>query len=1167
MPVGSGGTPQIDVCATNLIWNGRVDDSARVNENFIDSLVIAATDTNGNIDIDHNQLVTLNTLSGSAVLWSSDSSGIVKSPVNGVARWKDLRSMVAEPLTITATSGILKEAVLPTVHVTAQSDGLQHGQIVISEFRPAGPGDSAVSSASDEYVELFNPTSTDILLNNQILVQRGNGSDNDAVVFTFSGENVRTIPAYGHLLIGKNMNGRKNPQAIQNVAVDGVSTLTTGLSSTGGGVALRNGTTGISGRGGFIDAMTYISNSGSGPLNIAEGTLIDLGSRTGGVTIERKPGYPSWNGFDTHSNAADFIVKGITARDAQPQNSTSDPTPPPRAAGSGYIGIQPTVVSCGASTPITLTINGDGASVLSTVTVTIPSRWTWSGRPEDINISGDGCTLASVNVTVDTPYQITILQAHITGLASGVLTLSNFSAPEAGGIDTFFVQTAPTGEIPALVSLQPIVRVDDFDGSGKISVTPSTVDAGIQTELSFVVSTDELPLSTVQFEISSEWGWNGQPADVVLSDSGFAHASFVVCRQANSVVITIDSATIINALTGRMTLMNITAPTIGGVRTIIVRTKATQGKILRTIPTSPGVTIIPRINYSIVPRYLVCDGTSGTPGTGTPSVVCAEIMGLHPATTYAYKIHTSDAHLVTWSWTDSSWGSDSKAYSQVSRFTTSDSGCGRLMTFVKCLSQTTPGGCFLMVRLRVIGDSVSTDVGFPIKITTLATGNVGWLQGHLFSDVRCENALCNTIVVVCDGSGIILATAMTENNGVREGNNPVAGYFRCAVPEIETTSIHAVAMDTPPAGHIRTNPPWYIIPGRTIDIDRTECRLVTCQDTALNAQPICFGTTGVRMRLRRISRDGYYNIAKIDTLPTQSRGCRYHDPDSEFRTFRHHPLYWQIITADTTNGCMADLTFSYDSSVNFRALRVAWRSLGDTTQWMLISRGHTQLDSLSCTITAFRQNPSGEWTLVEECGESMLPSSFHLLLPQDQSTIDPSTILFSWQHSMNNEKDDSISYTLLVYSNADSTSIAGIHDTTYSFIPTKLRPLVEYHWEVQAIGRYGTTPCMSRFTFYLQAPSAVSRCDRVPKEFFLSQNYPNPFNATTQLRYGLPIDARVRIEVFDILGRLVSTVIDECQKGGTYSAVIDCEFFSSGVYWIRMTTEKYTAVRKMVLMK
>jgi hypothetical protein len=176
-------------------------------------------------------------------------------------------------------------------------------------------------------------------------------------------------------------------------------------------------------------------------------------------------------------------------------------------------------------------------------------------------------------------------------------------------------------------------------------------------------------------------------------------------------------------------------------------------------------------------------------------------------------------------------------------------------------------------------------------------------------------------------------------------------------------------------------------------------------------------------------------------------------------------------------------------------------------------------------------------------------------------------ILFCWQPSTSKEKSDSVIHTLLLHSGSDSTRIEGIRDTTYSFIPSKLKPQVDYRWEVLAANSNGTTQCAAAFTFHLQSPLKVPWTGGIPDEFFLSQNYPNPFNIITHIAYGLPVNAHVRIRIIDILGRTVLTLLDEVQNAGIHSTSFDGEKIASGIYWIQLTTGKFMAIRKTTYLK
>jgi hypothetical protein len=102
--------------------------------------------------------------------------------------------------------------------------------------------------------------------------------------------------------------------------------------------------------------------------------------------------------------------------------------------------------------------------------------------------------------------------------------------------------------------------------------------------------------------------------------------------------------------------------------------------------------------------------------------------------------------------------------------------------------------------------------------------------------------------------------------------------------------------------------------------------------------------------------------------------------------------------------------------------------------------------------------------------------------------------------------------------------------------------------------------------------TGVAADGTVPRAFALSQNYPNPFNPSTTMTYDLPHAARVSIEVTDILGRLVCTLVSAEQPAGRYTARWDGTnaygaHAASGVYFCRMRSDGSTITKKMMLLK
>jgi hypothetical protein len=88
----------------------------------------------------------------------------------------------------------------------------------------------------------------------------------------------------------------------------------------------------------------------------------------------------------------------------------------------------------------------------------------------------------------------------------------------------------------------------------------------------------------------------------------------------------------------------------------------------------------------------------------------------------------------------------------------------------------------------------------------------------------------------------------------------------------------------------------------------------------------------------------------------------------------------------------------------------------------------------------------------------------------------------------------------------------------------------------------------------------------LPGNLYLS-NYPNPFNATTAIRYELPFSAQVRLQVYNLLGEKVATLLNQRQEAGRKTVVWDASGFSSGLYFYRLTAGEFTETKTMMLVK
>jgi hypothetical protein len=111
----------------------------------------------------------------------------------------------------------------------------------------------------------------------------------------------------------------------------------------------------------------------------------------------------------------------------------------------------------------------------------------------------------------------------------------------------------------------------------------------------------------------------------------------------------------------------------------------------------------------------------------------------------------------------------------------------------------------------------------------------------------------------------------------------------------------------------------------------------------------------------------------------------------------------------------------------------------------------------------------------------------------------------------------------------------------------------------------GTGSCVWRCVATLTGN--IDPTNDVPKVFRLEQNYPNPFNPNTSIKYQISTKEFVTIKVYDILGKLVTTLVNEKKEPGTYDVQFDGTNYASGLYFYKIEAGDFEKTLKMVLVK
>ncbi|MCK4224588.1 MAG: M6 family metalloprotease domain-containing protein [candidate division Zixibacteria bacterium] len=96
--------------------------------------------------------------------------------------------------------------------------------------------------------------------------------------------------------------------------------------------------------------------------------------------------------------------------------------------------------------------------------------------------------------------------------------------------------------------------------------------------------------------------------------------------------------------------------------------------------------------------------------------------------------------------------------------------------------------------------------------------------------------------------------------------------------------------------------------------------------------------------------------------------------------------------------------------------------------------------------------------------------------------------------------------------------------------------------------------------------------ERSPSDYVLKQNYPNPFNPTTEIGYFVPRDGHIKLEIFNVLGQKIQTLVDQEQKRGAYTITWDGTneqrtSVSNGIYFYQLSADDFEKTNKMILLK
>ncbi len=220
----------------------------------------------------------------------------------------------------------------------------------------------------------------------------------------------------------------------------------------------------------------------------------------------------------------------------------------------------------------------------------------------------------------------------------------------------------------------------------------------------------------------------------------------------------------------------------------------------------------------------------------------------------------------------------------------------------------------------------------------------------------------------------------------------------------------------------------------------------------------------------------------------------------------------------------------------------------------------------------FRASIESETWLFWTNTELEPPNPFDLISPEDGEEGLPTTPEFVWNIATDNDPNDYAVYNLLISEDSTFTQVdylaEGLIDTFF-VIFDELTDSTRYFWRIDAVDTDSLVTSSEVWSFTV-GNIAIDENPITPSEYILYQNNPNPFYNVTHISYSLPYPGNVRLQIYNIKGQLVETLVDENKPAGYHSVewnVLDKSGMSSGIYFYKLSTKDKTLIKKMILIR
>jgi phosphatidylserine/phosphatidylglycerophosphate/cardiolipin synthase-like enzyme len=1052
------------------------------------------------------------------------------------------------------------------------------------------------SSGTDEFVELYNPTSSAVSLSGWKMQYKA------AIGSSFTG--FFLLAATGTLPAG--YTGTTPPDAM----------FPSGLADNG---HVR-----------FLDASAVeVDRVGWGTADSPEGGAA-APAPSASSTIERKASAGSTaatlatsgtealagNGQDTDVNGSDFVSQTYGRN---PQNSSNLPEPAFAAGGNGTGrgSVAPSTVFTDHAIPaFVFAIAQDDAYTLTDLAILIPSDWTWSHLLTDVALTGTAFASATPSLVGDTLF---IAGAAVTTADSGLVTVSNFTAPASSGTWTFTLRSAVAAGTLTQVVRQPTVRVKKLvpivtvhvNDSNGVPTSPFAVGSEVTVSGTVTVNWSGGTYNNTDFYVQD--GTAGidcflfgvmPPVTLQAGDSVLVSGSILQFRGLTEIQVdyssfqvlatgrTVPEPLVVNCAAvnatfhadgtepneGRLVRVNgITSYTPGsggGAGTMTDASGTTYVYIPETYPPTPSQFDI----IGILKQYKPGTPAPGPPYTGDYEICprTSDDIIAHPGpiiltTPYEDDLQPASVRL--------NWTTDVASSSIVHYGLTNALGDSVVdLTPVTLHAVVVPG----LTPATVYSYSVGSEDGFGRNFSTtqlFSTASPPASSGAM--NVYFNKSVDNSLqwLHAANGNTDLTATLLPRLNNARRSID-AAFYNLSGTPGDAIASALVSAKNRGIKVRViceqasRGNAPFNVIAAAGIP-------LITDTFDAIN------NGTGL-MHNKFVSIDSRGGAAESTWVWTGS---------------------WNPTDSGTSSDMQNSIEIQDQALANAYTLEFneMWGSDGDAPNASVSRFGARKLDDTPHQFVIggrdvecyFSPSDGVNWQIISAINAAQHSVGFELLTLTRSDIADALITKHQAGIKVRGDLDASTDagsqYSYLVANSVDVRlkTGSGLLHHKYLLVDADnpawagVTLTGSHNWSNAAEQSNDENTLIVRDSDianqYLQEFAAryvqfggtdpvqvtdVEQIDlNVPRAVMLAQNYPNPFRGSTSIEYAIPVAEQVSLRMYDLQGREVQKLVDQPQAAGRYRVELSVKGLANGVYFSRLQAGNVVQQRKMLLLK